>query len=252
MAQPKIGLQFYTLREQAQKDFVGTLRAVAQTGYPAVQLAGYGGMGAAALKKVLDDLGLAAAGSHVGFDALDQETDREITYCLDLGTRDVVIPAMPQALRGSEDGYRRLADAMNRIGARCRELGARLSYHNHAFEFEQFSGRYALNLLLGWSDPALVAFEPDVYWIKVGGEDPAAYIRTYAGRTPLVHIKDMTAGATPTYAEVGEGILDWPAIFAASEASGAEWYIVEQDTCARPPLEAVALSLKHLKEWGKL
>ncbi len=252
MAQPKVALQLYTVREELRKDFLGTLRAVARIGYPAVQFAGYGGLAAVKLRDALARLGLAAAGSHVGFEALESHPDQEIAYCLELGTRDVVIPAIPSGWRGGKDDYHRFAEALNRIGARCRELGARLSYHNHSFEFVTFDGRYALDLLLEWCDPQLVAWEPDVYWIKHGGEDPAAFIRTYNGRTPLVHLKDMTADDPPTYAEVGEGILDWPAIFAASEASGAEWYVVEQDTCARPPLEAVALSLRHLQEWNKL
>jgi len=149
-------------------------------------------------------------------------------------------------------GYRALADLVNRLGGRCKELGARLSYHNHAFEFEREDGEYAIDILLGNTDPDLVKFEPDVYWIKYGGADPATLIRQYAGRCPLIHLKDMTAGPTPTYAEIGEGIIDFAPIFAASEAGGAEWYIAEQDFCARPALQSAELSLKHLKEWGKL
>jgi sugar phosphate isomerase/epimerase len=248
----KVGLQLYSVRDQIQKDFVGTLGAVARLGYPAVQFAGYGGLAVGDLKKVIGDLGLGAAGSHVSFDALEKRMDEEINYCLEVGTPDVIIPTMPQAYRESEDGYRRLADAMNRIGARCKELGARLSYHNHAFEFVTFGNQRGIDVLLGACAPDLVAFEPDVYWIKVGGADPAAYIRKYAGRTPIIHLKDMTAGPTPTYAEVGEGIIDFAPIFAASEVSSAEWYVVEQDFCARPALESVGISLKHLKEWGKV
>jgi sugar phosphate isomerase/epimerase len=235
-----------------RQDFVGTLGAVARLGYPAVQFAGYGGLPASELKKVIGDLGLAAAGSHVNFDALEQHPDDEIGYCLEVGTPEVIIPAMPPAYRESQETYRRFADALNRIGARCQELGARLSYHNHAFEFATFGNQRGIDLLLGAGAPDLVAFEPDVYWIKVGGADPAEYIRKYSGRTPLIHLKDMTAGPTPTYAEVGEGIIDFAPIFAASEASGAAWYVVEQDFAARPALESVGLSLKHLKEWGKV
>jgi sugar phosphate isomerase/epimerase len=205
------------------------------------------------LKKVLGDLGLEAAGSHVGIEALESRTDEEITYCLETGTRDVIIPAMPVPWRDNEDGYRKLADAMNRIGARCQALGARLSYHNHGFEFAVFgNGQRGIDITMSRCSPDLVAFEPDVYWIKVGGADPVEYIQKYSGRTPLIHIKDMTAGPTPTYAEVGEGIIDFSPIFAASEASGAEYYVVEQDFCARPALESARVSLGHLKSWGKV
>jgi sugar phosphate isomerase/epimerase len=248
---PRVGLQLYTVRDLLAKDFLATLRAVAQLGYPGVQLAGYGGMKAADLKRALDDLGLAAAGSHVNVEALAKQADAEIAYCLEIGTPDVVIPAMPRPWPDRAEGFQTFADSMNRIGARCKEMGARLSYHNHAFEFVTIDGQRAIDLMLGQSPSNLVNFEPDVYWIKVGGADPAEYIRKYSGRTPIIHLKDMTAGPTPTYAEIGEGIIDFTPIFAASEASGAEWYVVEQDFCARPALESAALSLKHLKEWGK-
>jgi sugar phosphate isomerase/epimerase len=127
----------------------------------------------------------------------------------------------------------RLRELIGDLGRRCKELGARLSYHNHEFEYAKIGSETAIDILLG-------------------GGDPVAEIRKYAGRCPLIHLKDMTAGPTPTYAEVGEGIIDFEPIFAAAEAQDVEWYIAEQDWTARPPLQAAALSLKHLREWGKL
>ena len=141
---------------------------------------------------------------------------------------------------------------INGLGARCKEMGARLHYHNHEFEHELEDGQPAIDVLLGNTDPALVKFEPDVYWIKVAGADPAEVIRRYAGRCPIVHLKDMTAGPTPTFAEVGEGVIDFRPIFDAAESQGVEWYVAEQDWTARPRLEAAALSLKHLRGWGEL
>jgi sugar phosphate isomerase/epimerase len=250
MSKPRVALQMYTVRDECEKDFLGTYRAVAKLGYPGVQPAGTGGLAAADFKKALDDLGLALAGAHTSLEAL--ANDSEIEYYLALGTPDVVVAALPRALWGDKDGFLKAADLMNKIGARCKRLGARLSYHNHAFEFAKFDGQYALDIMLAACDPDLVKWEPDVYWVKYGGEDPAAFINKYSGRTPLVHLKDMTADGSRTFAEVGEGTVDFPPIFAAAEASGAEWYIVEQDRSTRPSLEAAVLSLKHLNEWGKL
>ncbi len=251
MAQPQVALQIYTLRQEFAHDWAGTLKAVAQMGYPAVQLAWFAAAEppTSELKKVLDDHGLKVAGCHISLESLEQRLDWEIDRCLELGTPDVVIPWLAPARR---TGYRQLADLANSLGARCKQRGARLSYHNHDFEFERVDGTYAIDIILGNSSPDLVQFEPDVYWIKAGGEDPVAVLKKYAGRCPLIHIKDMTSGPNPTYAEVGEGIIDFKSIFAAAEAGGAEWYIVEQDLAARPPLEAVAISLRHLKAWGKL
>jgi sugar phosphate isomerase/epimerase len=249
---PTVALQLYTVRDETQKDFLGTLRAVARMGYPAVQLAGNGGLSAADLKHALDDLGLKVAGAHLSMEALESNLQGEVEFCLALGTPDVVLSALPQDLRVSQATYADAARRMALIGERSRGLGARFSYHNHAFEFVRFGDQYGLDILLDAQRPADVLFEPDVYWISKGGEDPADFVRKYAGRIPLVHLKDMAADAEGSFAEVGEGVLDWTAIFAAAEAGGAEWYIVEQDRWTRPSLEAAALSLRHLREWGKL
>ena len=242
----------YTVREMAQSDFLGAYRAVAALGYPAVQPAGTGGLSAVEFKRALDDMGVTVAGNHVSLDALETRLDDEIGYYLELGTPDLVISVIPQPRRQNLDGYLQVFDSMAKIGARCKELGARLHYHNHAFEFEKFDGVSALDTMFSRIPADLVKWEPDVYWVKVGGEDPAAMIRKYSGRTPIIHLKDMTAGESPTFAEVGEGILDWESVFAASEASGAQFYVVEQDRASRPPLEAAKMSLENLKKWGKL
>jgi sugar phosphate isomerase/epimerase len=250
MSRPGIALQMYTVRADARADFVGTLRKVAEIGYPAVQLAGYGDLSATTLKQVLDELGLNVAGSHIGLDALEGSLEKEIEFNAALGNHDLICPMAPREYWNEADGFRQLAQKLNNIGHRCKEVGARLSYHNHAFEFRRFGETTGMEILLDETDPGLVLWEPDVYWIAFAKEDPASWLRRYAGRCPLVHLKDMTAGAEPTFAEVGEGILDFDPIFAAT--ADAEWYVVEQDTCARPALESAALSLNHLKEWGKL
>jgi sugar phosphate isomerase/epimerase len=251
----------YTLREETKRDFVGTLRQVADLGYQGVELAGYGGMDAPALRAVLDELGLVAAGSHVRLDRLESALDEELAFASTLGCRDLVCPVVPEGQRESIEDYRRLAASLGKIGQRCRDAGARLSYHNHAFEFVRLPAdeptaaattAYALDLLLGWTDPELVKWEPDVYWIARAGEDPVAYIDAYAGRCPLVHLKDMADDAERSFAEVGSGTLELVRIAEAAELNGAEWLIVEQDRCAGPPIESVARSIGALRLWGRL
>lgn len=252
MALPGVAIQLYTLREELSRDFAGTLRAVAELGYPAVQLAGYGGLGAAELRRLLDGLGLRVAGNHVGLDRLEHHLDAEVAINRALGNRDLVVPAIPESRRRSAEDYQRCAELLDRIGERCRAEGLRFSYHNHDFEFVRFDGQYALDLLLGRTDPELVYFEPDVYWIAVAGEDPAVYIRKYAGRCPIIHLKDLDPRREPSFAEVGAGTLQFEPIFEASEAGGAEWYVVEQDRCPGPALESARISLENLRRWGKL
>jgi len=253
MAQPRIGLQMYTVREAAQRDFPGTVRQVAEIGYPAIQFAGYGNLSALQMKALNDELGLAVAGSHVGYEALRDNFGGELEYNLAVGNRDLIVPMMPNELRNQsgDSGFKQMAAWLNELGSRCQQNGARLSYHNHAFEFEPRGSRTGMEILLDETDPNFVMWEPDVYWIAYANQDPAAWIERYAGRSPYIHLKDMAADANRSFAEVGEGTLDFAPIFTASETQGAEWYVVEQDRCARSPLESIALSLDHLKKWGK-
>src|SRR6476660_2767131 len=105
---PGVALQMYTLREQAERDFVGTLRAVAGIGYPAVQLQGYGGMTPGALRGLLDDLGFAVAGTHLGLSDVDDRLDAEIAFNVELGNRDLVCASIPAERRRSADDWHRL------------------------------------------------------------------------------------------------------------------------------------------------
>ena len=245
-----VALQLYTVRDDIARDWAGTLRKVAEIGYPAVQLGARDEPDAATLKPLLDELGLRVAGAHVGIERLEADLEREMGAAETLGHRDFLVPVIPEPLRGSLDGYRQLAHRLNRLGERCRAAGARLHYHNHAWELTQFDGAAALDRLMEWTDPATVFLEPDVYWIERGGADPVTYLHRYAGRCPYVHLKDVAADGS--FGEVGEGTLDFAPILAASEDGGAEWLVVEQDRSMRPALESAAISLGHLRDWGKL
>jgi len=251
MAQIPIALQLYTLRNETARDFVGTLREVAKIGYAGVEFAGTGGLRPAELKSLLTDLNLRVAGNHTGLDALEGNLNAALDDTQAIGCEFVVCPYLPEERRQNADGYRALAEVLNRAGAACKRRGLQLCYHNHAFEFQRFDGQYALDILYSATDPDLVKGELDTYWIQLGGVDPAGYIRQYAGRCPLIHLKDMAADAQRSFAEVGAGTMDWPAIFAAAEEGGARWYIVEQDTCPGPPLQSVTTSLQNLRKMGK-
>ncbi|HID56864.1 TPA: sugar phosphate isomerase/epimerase [Candidatus Poribacteria bacterium] len=251
MARIPVALQLYTVRDETAKDFLGTLERVAQIGYEGVEFAGTGGLSSSELKKALDELGLKPAGSHVGIDQLKGNLDAVIEYNLEIGNRYVVCPFMPEEMRGSASQWREVAETLSEIGAKCKEEGLILCYHNHAFEFRRFNGKYGLDILYESSDPEFLKAEIDTFWVKFGGEEPAEYIRKLAGRCPLIHLKDMGEDGK-TFMEVGEGIMDFMAIFDASEKSGVQWYIVEQDVCQRPSLESARISFENLRKWGKV
>ena len=244
-----IALQMYTLREQATEDFVGTMRRVAEIGYAGVEFAGYGGLSATEMKALLEELDLRPAGSHVSVQMLENELSAVMDYSLEIGNPYVVCPFLPPDRWQEEASLRATAQSLNRIGAACKEQGLQFCYHNHAFEFQTLGGKYVLDILYEDTEPELVQAEVDTYWVQFAGLDPAELIERYSERVTLVHLKDMDP-EDRSFAEVGEGTLDWEAVFAASEAAGAEWYIVEQDRCKRPPLESVRLSLENLRAMG--
>ncbi|MGQ9731549.1 MAG: sugar phosphate isomerase/epimerase family protein [Candidatus Zipacnadales bacterium] len=246
-----VALQLYTVRDMTEKDFSGTVKQVAEIGYAGVEIAGHtGGMSPAELKTFLEDLGLGLAGSHIGLDQLENNLAQVIEDNLTLGNPWVVCPWMPEERRQTAEGWRTVAAELSEIGAKLKGAGLQLCYHNHSFEFQRFNGETGFDIFYAAADPECVKAQIDTYWVQHGGEDPAATIRRFAGRVPLVHLKDMTPGDNPTFTEVGNGILDFPAIFEASEAAGVQWYSVEQDICAGPSLESARQSLENLKRWG--
>lgn len=248
---PTIAVQLYTLRNETAEDMAGVLKQVADLGYEAVELAGYGNLDLTAVHHALKENNLKVIGSHTNLEALQNNLETIIDESLVLGNKNVVLGWVDESWRSGE-GYANVAKILDEVGARLNSAGLQLCYHNHAFEFEKYDGQYGLDLIYANSDAKFVQAELDTYWIQYGGEDPAAYITKYSGRVPNLHIKDMADDAERTFAEVGTGTLDWPAIFAAAEAAGVQNYIVEQDTCPGAPIDSVAISIKNLKEWGKL
>lgn len=245
-----IALQTYTVRDEMRADFKGTLRKVAEMGYPAVQLSGTGGMSIAEAKQFVDSLGLRVFGGHFGIEQLEKDLASVLDLARGLGMEYIIVPWMPEELRRDAEGWISVAKRMNAIGKKVVAEGFVFCYHNHSFEFQKFDGKYGLDLFYENCDPELVQAELDTYWVKHGGEDPAEYIRKYSGRVPLLHLKDMAEDGS--FAEVGHGILDWEDIFEAAEEGGVKWMAVEQDVCKHPPLESAKMSLEFLKSKGLL
>jgi sugar phosphate isomerase/epimerase len=249
MTKNPIAVQMYTLRDLTATDMAGTLRAVAELGYRAVELASYGGLSAAELRVVLDDLGLQAVGAHVALDRLEHQLDDALADMRALGASYVVCPWLAPERRNA-DGYHALAQSLNQIGEIAQQQGLQLCYHNHDFELERFGDQSGFEILFGETDPALVKSELDLYWVAFAGNDPVDFIRRLAGRVPLAHLKDMAAGSR-AFAEVGQGTLDFPSILAACDEAGVEWMIVEQDRSERSPLESIGMSLEYLRSLGR-
>ena len=135
---------------------------------------------------------------------------------------------------------------LDRAGAVLRKAGQVLTYHNHAVELTPFRGKTALDYIYAKTDPQNLQGEIDTYWIQHGGGDPVDWCRRLKGRLPLLHMKDYTVkpDGQPDFASIGAGNLNWPAIIAAAEESGCEWFIVEQDTTPGDPVRRGARELR--------
>lgn len=249
---PKIPLavQMYTLREDTARDFPGTLKAVADIGYSAVELAGHGGLSTPELKALLDELHLSVAGSHIALDTLETDLRTVVEDARLLGNRHIVVPYLPAERRTDAAAYKKIAETLEQFGDALVSSGLTLCYHNHNFEFvKQDNGEYGMDIILQNTSPLTVKAEMDTYWILKAGVDPVAYVSKYPGRVPLMHLKDrdLTDGS---FAEVGTGDLPLDALVAAADKLGTEYLVVEQDVCKRPALESVTISYNNLKAKG--
>ncbi|MBC8143319.1 MAG: TIM barrel protein, partial [Armatimonadetes bacterium] len=203
MATLPVCLQAYTVRDDSAQDFYGTIKKVADIGYVGIELAGIYGKDATELRTVLDDNGLMVPGAHVGLGDLANVEAALETYNT-LGAKYLIVPFLPAEMRTSMDDYRKLAETLSDLGAKVNKAGMGFAYHNHDFEFETFGGdQTAFDLLFESTDASVVKVELDAFWVKKAGLDPVAYMNKYAGRVPLVHLKDMTEDGK--FAQVGEG-----------------------------------------------
>jgi sugar phosphate isomerase/epimerase len=241
----QIALQLYTVRRPLADDLPGTLAAVAAAGYRSVELAGLPPLTTDELGRALADAGLRPISSHESMERLRADEAAVVDRAAALGCARIVVPSLPAADTGSADAIRRVAAELGGLAARLESRGIRLGYHNHASEFEPRDGG-SVWAVLTEALPLGVDLEIDVYWASIGGQDPATLIDAHADRVGLLHMKDRSPGVDPRDVPVGEGVLAWPAIVAAGQAAGVEWYIVEQDE-PEDPLVDIATARRHLE-----
>lgn len=269
-----IGLALYTVRDLMSKDLDGTLEQVARIGYKEVELYSFFDKPAASLRQSLASAGLACPSGMYPAADLTSGIPEKIDYLKELGIRYLVCPfpstrslterrssTPAESLKivnaMSVDDYKWLADLFNHVGEQTHKAGIQFSYHAHDVEFRALDdGKTAFDHLLGSTDPNLVKFELDCYWVTRAGQDPLAYLHRFPGRFPLLHIKDMKAGQTPTtdvkqggnaFVEVGRGVIDWKSIFGAARQAGVKHYFVEQDKSEHPSLESARISYEYLR-----
>ncbi|HNR70509.1 MAG TPA: sugar phosphate isomerase/epimerase [Verrucomicrobiota bacterium] len=242
-----IGLQLYSLREQCKTDLPGMLAAVAKIGYRGVEFAGYHGRSAKELRKLLDDHGLVACGTHTPYESvLPNKLEETVEFNRILGNKFLIVPWMSEAK--SKQEWLDRAKLFNEIADKVKAQGMWIGYHAHAHDFKQIDGVSAWDLFFGNTKPTVV-MQLDTSNCLAGGADPVAVLNRYPGREQTIHLKAHGGGPD---AVIGEDKVDWKSVFAFCERKGkTQWYIVEHES-ARDPLDAVARCFEALRKFGKV
>lgn len=244
-----IALQLYSVRENCAKDLEGTLKAIAEMGYEGVEFAGYYGRSAENLRAILDDLGLKVAGTHISIDTLlGEELGKTVEFNRVLENKFLIVPGLPAEMLSSKNNCLETAKLFNEIARKLRKEGMRVGYHNHMFEFKTVNGDRIWDLFFSSTVPEVV-MQLDTGNAMHGGVDAEGIleiIRKYPSRALTVHVKEYSS--KDPKAIVGEGEMKWREFFELCRTvGGTEWYIVEQESYAYPPLECVKRCLENLR-----
>ena len=245
----RVGLQLYSVRGMMDKDVVDTMKQVAAIGYKELETASYNngkvnGMSPKDFRRIAEDLGMNVSSSHLGRSVergKENEAyewwDKALDTQAEVGCRYAIQPSMH--IGNKIEDIQLYCDYYNKVGEMAKGRGLKFGFHNHAGEFKVIDDKIVLDYLIQNTSPENVVFQMDVYWVKKGGQDPVDYLKKYAGRFPLLHIKDEDViGAS--------GDLDFKAIFEAAYAQGMKDYYVEVEKYAVSPIKDVEKSFDYL------
>ena len=244
----KVGIQLYTLRDDARRDLEGTLVNIAQAGYKEVELLGSMnnfGMPPDRLRAILDRNGLTAPSTHVGTNIFD-DLERQADVAKLLGHQYLIVASLPDADKLGLDDYRRWADRFNEAGARAQRLGIRIGFHDEAWDFRTFDGQMPYDVFVQRTDPSLVWLQLDTGNAAVGGKDPLELMQKYGSRYWLFHIKDAPSLGAEHDTELGKGIVDFRRLLSMVDRIDEKHFFVEQESYPGAPIDSVRRDYAYL------
>lgn len=231
-----IGCQTWPVRDMIAKDFPGTLKTLAATGFQSIEMCspvgyvddGFGGLAkykGAELKKIIEDAGLTCFSSHFSMEELRQNQDDRIAWAKEVGMTQMLVASLGGPKKPTMDDVKRAADEYNKFGERAAKAGITQGLHNEDFELSSVDGKRTYDVLFELLDPKFVKFQFQVSTISQG-YDAAEYFTKYPGRFVSMHAQGWDAKAKKIV-PIGQGTLDWKKIFRSAKTGGIKNYFVE-------------------------
>lgn len=243
MAAPNLYLQLYSLRHETAADAAGVLRRVPSLGFDGIELAGDFGWPVEQWRAILNETGLELLSAMAGLDALESAWAERVAFYRALDCRRLVVPGIARTLMNPA-GYREAARRLNALGAELKASGFSLGFHNHAWELEPWAtGGCGMDTLLAETDPALVKFEFDTYWLEFGGQSAVEFIRRNAKRTFAIHAKDLRKRDRQEV-PAGQGDVDFSSLLPL--CASYEWPVILEYEAGNA-MEAVRCGAAHLR-----
>jgi sugar phosphate isomerase/epimerase len=252
----KVGLQLYSLREQFAKDVPGTLDKVKRWEVKDAELAGTYGLTPEKFKAELKSRGIKPISAHFDYNRYKTDPEGVAAEARALGLQYAGCAWIPHEGDFNETTCREAAAVFNKAGEVMAKNGLKFFYHVHGFEFQPYGDGTLLDLLFKETDPKLVHYQMDIFWIVFPGQDPVKLFQKYGDRWQLVHLKDMRKGTktgaltgstdVKNDAALGTGLMDMPAILRAAEKAGVKWYFIEDESPWSE--QQIPQSLQYLKD----
>lgn len=250
-AEPRLGVQLWSVKDEIKQDFEGTMTKISQLGFQGVEFAGEFGPyknNPTGLKAFMDKNKLQCAGAHMHFDQLTAERFEATTaFYKTLGCSNLVISMDKRG--ASTEQSAQMSRELTELSSKLAAKGMRIGYHNHAQEFAGAVGSTPWDVIARGTPQASI-MQQDVGWTTFAGKDPVAYVKTYPGRTRTTHFKAKLAEGTTGTPIIGQDKTDWVALTrAVRQVGGTDWIIIEQEEYPNGmgQLETVAASLKGLR-----